>query len=188
VYPPVDTTFYHPDGSDPGSYFLIVSALVPYKRIDLAIEAAARAGVALKIAGDGPERAVLEAAAGPEVEFLGSRSDEELRMLYRGAQALLLPGEEDFGIVPVEAAACGRPVIGLAVGGVTETVEDGATGVLVADRTAEAFAEGIDRVTRTRFDRAYIRERALRFSRDRFHDEMRACLEATAAAGPATTW
>ena len=179
VYPPVDTTYYCPNGSPRGPYFLIVSALVPYKRIDLAIDACRLARVPLKIAGVGSERARLEAYAGPDVEFLGARSDAEIRELYRGAQGLLLPGEEDFGIAPVEALACGRPVIALARGGATETVHDGSTGVLVDEATPEAFAEGIRRAQTVPFDGGYIREQALRFSRSRFHDEMRHCLEAT---------
>ncbi len=180
VYPPVDTTFYCPNGSPPGSYFLIVSALVPYKRIDMAMEACRLAGVPLRIAGDGPERARLQALAGPGVEFVGWRSDEELRELYRGARAFLLPGEEDFGIAPVESLACGRPVVGLARGGVTETVSDGATGVLVDEPTAEAYAAGIARAAALPFDAEHIRTKALRFSRRRFHDEMRRLIEDTA--------
>ena len=146
VYPPVDTDFFHPDGTAPGDYFLVVSALVPYKRIDLAIEAAARAGVRLKIAGVGTERSWLERLAGPSVEFVGRASNEDVRDLYRGAQAVLMPGEEDFGIVPIEAQACGRPAIALAAGGALETIEDGVTGVLVTDATAESFADAIRRV------------------------------------------
>lgn len=181
VYPPVDTTFYCPNGSPPGSYFLIVSALVPYKRIDMAMEACRLAGVPLRIAGDGPERARLQALAGPGVEFVGWRSDAELRELYRGARAFLLPGEEDFGIAPVEALACGRPVVGLARGGILETVADGSTGVLVEEPSAEAFAAGIARAAALPFDADTIRARSLRFSRARFHDEMRALIEEAAA-------
>lgn len=182
VYPPVDTTYFSPDGSTPGSYFLTVSALVPYKRIDIAVEACRLAGVPLKIVGDGPEQQRLRKMAGADVEFLGVRTDEEVRELYRGARGLLLPGEEDFGIGPVEALACGRPVVGLAVGGATETVEDGQTGVLVDELTPEAFAAGIDRVVAADFDSAYIRERALRFSQDRFYDSMRTSIEATVSS------
>ena len=182
VYPPVDTAYFSPNGSAPGSYFLIVSALVPYKRIDIAIEACSRVDAPLKVVGVGPERERLEAGAGPRVEFLGACTDDEIRELYRGARGILLPGEEDFGIAPVEALACGRPVIGLARGGATETVEDGSTGVLVGELTAEAFADGIDRAGALSFDSRYIREQALRFSRTRFHDTMRLCIEETVQA------
>ena len=109
VYPPVDTVFYHPADVAPESHFLIVSALVPYKRIDLAIAACERLGVPLRIVGDGPDRARLEHSAGPQVTFLGWLLDDEIRDEYRRAAAVILPGEEDFGIVPVEAQACGRP-------------------------------------------------------------------------------
>ena len=179
MYPPVDTTFYSPNGSAPLPYYLIVSALVPYKRVDLAIEACRIAGVPLRIAGDGPEMARLQALAGQDVEFMGACSDLELRDLYRETQALLLPGEEDFGIVPVEALACGRPVVGLAKGGVTETVSDGDTGVLVEEPSAEAFADGLRRVADTSFDPEHLRGQALRFGHVRFHNEMRDCIENT---------
>ncbi|MBW8868767.1 MAG: glycosyltransferase, partial [Acidobacteria bacterium] len=128
IYPPVDTEFYCPDSTEPEEFLLVVSALVPYKRIDLAIEASRLAGLPLRIAGGGPERERLMAIAkdkGGDVELLGSVSDEDVRSLYRRASAVLLPGEEDFGIVPVEAQACGRPVIALARGGALETVTDG---------------------------------------------------------------
>ena len=179
VYPPVDTTFYSPNGSAPLPYYLIVSALVPYKRVDLAIEACRIAGVPLRIAGDGPEMARLQALAGQDVEFMGVCSDLELRDLYRETQALLLPGEEDFGIVPVEALACGRPVVGLAKGGVTETVSDGDTGVLVEELSAEAFADGLRRVADTSFDPEHLRGQALRFGHVHFHNKMRDCIENT---------
>ena len=181
VYPPVDTAFYRPDGSQPGSYFLIVSALVPYKRIDTAIEACRLARVPLRIAGDGPERERLQALAGPDVEFVERPSDTEIRELYRGARAFLLPGEEDFGIAAVEAQACGRPVVGLARGGAAETVAHGETGVLVEQPTAEAYAAGIERAATLPFDADRIRERALRFSHERFQAEMRELIEDAAA-------
>ncbi len=130
VYPPVDTAFYRPAVVSPESHFLIVSALVPYKRIDLAIDGCRRVGARLRIVGDGPERARLERRAGGDVTFLGPLTNEAIRDEYRRALAVILPGEEDFGIVPVEAQACGRPVVALARGGALETVVDGETGVL----------------------------------------------------------
>ena len=128
VYPPVDTVFYHPASVPRASHFLVVSALVPYKRIDLAIDACRRVGAPLRIVGDGPDRRRLEAAGGQDVTFLGRLTDEEIRTEYQAARAVLLPGEEDFGIVPVEAQACGTPVVALAAGGALETVVDGETG------------------------------------------------------------
>ncbi len=169
VYPPVDTAFFRPSGKPPGASLLIVSALVPYKRVDLAIRACALAGAPLRIVGRGPELARLRETAGPSVEFLGSLSDEQVRTAYQDAAAVLLPGIEDFGIVPVEAQACGRPVIALAEGGACETVIDGSTGILVAEPTDTAFAAAIDRMRRVRFDATAIRQHAVRFSRERFH-------------------
>jgi glycosyltransferase involved in cell wall biosynthesis len=159
----------------------VVSALVPYKRIDLAIDAARLAGLPLTIVGDGPERARLEHAAGSNgngATFLGRRSDDDIRELYRHAAVTLLPGEEDFGIVPVEAQACGTPVVALARGGATETVVDGKTGILVDDASAPAFADGITRAISASFDRAAIRLNAERFSRARFVDEISSAMEA----------
>jgi glycosyltransferase involved in cell wall biosynthesis len=171
VYPPVDTAFYHPDGTVPEAWMLIVTALVPYKRVELAIEACRRANVPLRIVGDGPERGRLERMAGPEVEFLGVQRGERLRTLYRAAAAVLQPGEEDFGIVPVEAQACGRPVVALGRGGALETVQDGVTGVLVPEPTVEAFADGLKRAQALSFDPATIRAHALRFEPSRFARE-----------------
>jgi glycosyltransferase involved in cell wall biosynthesis len=170
VYPPVDTAFYRPaDGrreSDPS--FLVVSALVPYKRVDVAIEACRLLGAPLRIVGRGPEEARLRRLAGPDVAFLGWRTDEEIRDLYGRAAAVVLPGIEDFGMVPVEAQACGTPVVALRAGGACETVIPGLTGVLVNDGSAESFAAGLSLARTSRFDAAVIRSNAERFSRERF--------------------
>ncbi|HXE80668.1 MAG TPA: glycosyltransferase [Vicinamibacterales bacterium] len=188
VYPPVDTTFFHPDGRKPGRHFLIVSALVPYKRIDAAIEAARLAGVDLTIVGDGPDRRRLEAVAGPHVTFLGRRPDDEVRESYRSALALVLPGEEDFGIAPLEAQACGRPVVALARGGALETVVPNRTGVLVEEDTPAALAEGMRRLAAAAFDPAEIRAHAERFGRERFQREMKSLVDETLAADGAARW
>jgi glycosyltransferase involved in cell wall biosynthesis len=177
VYPPVDTTFFHPDSAPAERFALVVSALVPYKRVELAIDACARAGMPLKIVGDGPDRPVLERRAGSNTEFLGRLSDNDVRTLYRRAALLLLPGEEDFGIVPLEAQACGRPVVALGRGGARETVVDEETGLLVDEPSADAFADAIDRAGRQQFDADVIRRHAERFSRDRFGDEMEALIK-----------
>jgi glycosyltransferase involved in cell wall biosynthesis len=176
VYPPVDTDFFHPDAAAPERFALVVSALVPYKRLDVAIDACRVAGVPLKIVGDGPERAHLErrVQGQDEVQFLGRRSDEEVRALYQRASVALLPGEEDFGIVPLEAQACGRPVVALGRGGALETVVPDETGLLVDEPTPEAFADAIRRVIDRRFDPAAIRRHAEHFSRSRFGDEIEA--------------
>jgi glycosyltransferase involved in cell wall biosynthesis len=189
VYPPVDTTFYAPDDRPPAGYALVVSALVPYKRLEVAIAAARQAGVPLKIAGEGPERSRLEAeAAGADVEFLGYRPDEALRDLYRGAAAVLLPGEEDFGIVPVEAQACGRPVVAYGRGGARETVVDGVTGILVDDPSVAAFADALARVRQMPFAPATARAHAERFSRQRFQAEMTRLVDETARAPEGARW
>jgi glycosyltransferase involved in cell wall biosynthesis len=189
VYPPVDTTFFTP-ATTPGHgerYALLVSALVPYKRVDIAIDAARLADIPLRIVGDGPDRARLERAAAEHgvssTTFLGRRSDEEIRELYRHAAVTLLPGEEDFGIVPVEAQACGGPVVALARGGATETVIDGKTGVLVEDSSAAAFADGIARATSASYDRTAIRRHAEKFSRERFVKEIASLVGPSARSG-----
>lgn len=189
IYPPVDTEFYRPDATEPTPTALVVSALVPYKRIDVAIDACRLAGIPLRIVGRGPEEARLRATAGPGVEFLGCCSDEEIRRCYREAGVVLLPGEEDFGIVPVEAQACGRPVVALARGGVLETVVDGVTGVLVESCEADAFAGGIRRALDAAFAPEPIRRHAESFGRARFEAEFRALVDETLAA-PAgeTAW
>jgi glycosyltransferase involved in cell wall biosynthesis len=188
VYPPVDTAFYHPADVTPASHFLMVSALVPYKRVDLAIAAARQAGARLRVIGDGPDRPRLERLAGPDVEFLGRLSDEAIREEYRRALAVVLPGEEDFGIVPVEAQACGRPVVALARGGALETVIDGGNGVLVHEPTVDALAAGLDRAARLTFDSARIRRDAERFSRERHLQQMSAVVDETVAAADGRRW
>jgi glycosyltransferase involved in cell wall biosynthesis len=190
VYPPVDTAFYRlpePSGRhQPETSFLIVSALVPYKRLDIAIEACRQAKVPLKIVGRGPEEARLRQLAGADVEFLGWRSDEDIRDLYGRATAVLLPGTEDFGMVPVEAQACGTPVVALRAGGACETVVDGVTGVLVGDESAEAFAAGLSRVRALDRDPAAIRANAERFSRARFMTDFQAAIADALAAREAS--
>jgi len=176
VYPPVDTDFFQPDSVEPERFALVVSALVPYKRIDVAIEACRQAGVPLKIVGDGPERSRLERTARGDVEFLGRLPDDGVRALYRRAAVTLLPGEEDFGIVPLEAAACGRPVVALSRGGTVETVIPGITGTLVDDLSPPAFADAIADTLSRSFDPAAIRTHAERFSRQRFANEMAALI------------
>ncbi len=178
VYPPVDTEFFTPATVDTPNapQALVVSALVPYKRLEVAIDACHLAGVPLTIVGDGPERPRLETYAAGRATFLGRQPDEMLRDWYRRATVTLLPGEEDFGIVPLEAQACGRPVVALGRGGARETIVDEETGVLIDAPSAEAFADGIRRAVSRRFDPRAIRTHAERFSRARFGDEMEALI------------
>jgi glycosyltransferase involved in cell wall biosynthesis len=179
VYPPVDTDFYRPAGSPPppAPGFLVVSALVPYKRVDVAIEACRKVGVPLTVAGHGPELERLQQLGGDSVQFLGWKSDEEIRALYQRATAVLLPGVEDFGMVPVEAQACGTPVVALNEGGAAESVIDGITGVLVNGRSPDALADGLRRALNTTFEPAALRNNAVRFSRQRFLIEFRAAVD-----------
>jgi glycosyltransferase involved in cell wall biosynthesis len=188
VYPPVDTVFNHPADVVPESHFLVVSALVPYKRIDLAIDACARIGAPLRIVGDGPERRRLQERAGPGVSFLGWQSSEEIRDEYRRAAAVIMPGEEDFGLVPVEGQACGCPTIALARGGALETVRDGETGVLFDELSAESLAAALERARSISFDRSVLRRHAEQFARERYIGQMRAVIEDTLAAPAGTRW
>ena len=188
VYPPVDTIFFHPASSTRGQHFLIVSALVPYKRLELAIDACTRLGAELRIIGDGPDRTRLERRAGPSVTFLGPRSGDTLLDEYRQARAVLFPGEEDFGIVPVEAQACGTPVVALARGGALETVVDGETGVFFDEPTASSLEAALERVTRMRFDASCLQRHASQFSRERHVTALRAVIDDTLASPAGTRW
>jgi glycosyltransferase involved in cell wall biosynthesis len=188
VHPPVDTAFYRPTTVSPESHFLIVSALVPYKRIDLAIDACRRVGARLRIVGDGPERTRLERHAGGDVTFLGSLSNEAIREEYQRALAFILPGEEDFGIAPLEAQACGRPVVALAKGGALETVVDGETGVLFHELTAQSLGAALERVAGLRIDSGRLRDHAEQFSRERHVARLRETIADTITAPTGTEW
>ena len=180
VYPPVDTARFVPsaEGPAPEGYALIVSALVPYKRVDLAVRAFSKLSRPLWVGGDGPELERLRRLAGPSVTFLGSIPDEALPGLYARAKFFVLPGEEDFGIAPVEAQSAGRPVLALGRGGALETVVDGQTGVFFGQSTEESLIDGIERIERLDADPSFIREHATRFGADRFGPELKAVIDA----------
>ncbi len=162
IHPPVDTARYRPaDGHD--DYFLIVSRLIPYKRIDLAVLAFNELGLPLKVVGDGRDRARLERLAKPNVEFLGRLPDEAIGPLMARCRAFVFPGVEDFGIAPVEAQAAGRPVIAYAGGGALDTVVEGVTGTFFHEQTPAALAAVVRRFDDTRYDPAAIRRHAERF-------------------------
>jgi glycosyltransferase involved in cell wall biosynthesis len=190
VYPPVDTGFFHPspDARPEAASCLVVSALVPYKRVDRAIAACAEAGLPLRVAGDGPDLERLRQQAGPDVTFLGRVSDETLRDEYRRAAVVILPGEEDFGIVPLEAQACGRPVVALARGGALETVRNGQTGLLFPEATSASLATTLTAALRWRFDGERIRAHAETFSRERHAAHLRAVIDETMAAPIGSRW
>ena len=164
IYPPVDVDFYTPKEGAQGSYYLIAGALVPYKRVDLAIAACRHLKAPLKIVGVGSEENWLRRlAAGADVEFLGWQSQQTLRGWYQNCAALLFPQEEDFGIAAAEAMACGKPVIAYKAGGAMETVVEGKTGVFFTEQTASALASAITQARSMRFEPAAIREQTLRF-------------------------
>lgn len=168
--PPVDVQRFARVARSPEDWYLIVSALAPYKRVDEAICACAALGRKLKIIGSGPERKRLEALArdrGGEVEFLGFVGGEELASYYGRAKALLFPGIEDFGIVPVEAIATGCPVIALQKGGVLDSMTD-TTAVFYASETVEGLVQAIRDFELRSFDERELRRRAAQFSRERF--------------------
>ncbi|PWJ55115.1 Glycosyltransferase involved in cell wall bisynthesis [Quadrisphaera granulorum] len=184
VAPPVNTDYYRPDHRTPREdFFLLAGRLVPYKRPDLAIQAAARAGVKLIVAGEGRAMEHVKALAGPETTFVGRVSDDELRSLFRRCRALLMPGVEDFGIVPVEAQACGAPVIGIGEGGTLDTIRPGVTGELVTpvmdDATAEvdAWAQALVDFEPSAYDSTKIRAHAETFSRASFSARMGAVVD-----------
>ena len=186
--PPADTDFFTPDGTAPGPYDLVVSALVPYKRIELVLDAYLGTGRPLKIVGTGPEEGRLRARAGAEATFLGAVADTALRDLYRGARAVIMPSVEDFGIVPVEAMACGRPAIVFGEGGGPESVIDRETGLVFREPTAAALRAAVDSLETLGFNTATLRARAESFSRQTFEARFRAFVErAIAAAAPQMT-
>jgi len=178
VFPPVDTGAIHPvPDSDVRDYFMIISRLVPYKRFDVAIDAFNRLGLPLKIVGDGRARAGLERMAAPNIEFLGTVSDEEKHHLFAHCRAAIFPAEDDFGIAQVEVQAAGRPVIALSAGGALDTVTDGVNGILFRPQSAEGVIEAVRRFETLEFSGTAIAENASRFSRERFEREIRETVE-----------
>lgn len=167
IYPPVDTEFFVP-GGELKDFFLIVSALVPYKKIDLAIETLNQLKLPLKIVGKGPELSRLKRMANRNITFMGELSNEEIRNLYQTCQALLFPGEEDFGLTSLEAQACGRPVIAFRKGGVLESVIEEETGVFFEQHAPASLKNAIDKFYKMSFNKKKIRDNALRFSREKF--------------------
>ena len=181
IYPPVEVNrFFLGETLDP--YYLIVSALVPYKRIDVAVDAFNQLKLPLKIVGEGPLRNMLRKRAKSTIEFLGWVDDAALAQLYTHCQALVFPGEEDFGITPLEAQASGRPVIAYQKGGLLETVigltqaseAQSPTGIFFPEQRAESLIEAIELFRRNRaaFDPRQLRRHAEKFSRQRFKQEI----------------
>ena len=177
IHPPVDTDFFTPGPSTESGYCLMVSALAPYKRVDLAIAACDRLGMELVVVGDGPEAERLRDLAGPRTRLLGSVDRERLRDLYRGAKLFLQPGVEDFGIASVEALACGTPVVAVGKGGILDVVEDGRHGYLYPDWGGTSdVAEAIDKAARIGFNLLDLRSKAESFASARFTHRIQALL------------
>lgn len=175
LHAPVDTSLFQLSERDDG-YYLIVSALVPYKRLDLAIKVFNRLGERLLIVGKGPELTRLSAQASRNIEFLGWQSDEALAELYARCRALIFPGAEDFGIVPLEAMASGKPVVAYGGGGALESVVEGSahpTGVFFYEQTLESLTEALKKLKRVRFDPKSIRAHAEEFDRSTFKSKLR---------------
>lgn len=183
IYPPVNTGAFAPQPGREDDYYLVVSRLIPYKRIDLAVDAFTQLGLRLKIVSSGGrDESALRARAGRNVEFLGRASDAELPSLYARCRAFLFPGEEDFGIAPLEANASGRPVIAFAAGGALDTVVDGESGVLFDRQDVASLMDAVRRVERLAWDPARIRAHAERFDTHVFRRELRAFVEQSVAA------
>ena len=185
VYPPVDTEKWTPGENSQRDFDLIVSALVPYKRIDLAVSAYTKLGYPLKVVGTGNRAGALRSMAGSNIEFLGWKTDEEILGLYRACRMLVFPGEEDFGIVPLEAQACGRPVVAYARGGALESVKDGVSGVFFDEQTEESLLDSIEKCASTSWNPSAIRSHAETFGVGRFirglSESIRKCLVQRAA-------
>lgn len=171
IYPPADTEkYFYQEHEKKEDYFLIVSALVPYKRINIAIEAFNELKLPLKIIGAGTEFESLKAKAKANIEFLGWQTDTVLREHYARAQALIFPSEEDFGITPVEAQACGTPVIAYEKGGALETITNGKTGLFFKNQDKVSLMEALEKFKHFSYDRRTLRENALRFRKEIFQE------------------
>ncbi len=184
IYPPVETTrFAAAHVAQPADYFLIVSRLIPYKRIDLAVQACTRLGLPLKIAGRGRDLERLRAMAGPSVEFLGYVPNDDLPSLMANCRAFLFPGLEDFGITPVQALAAGRPVIAFEGGGALDYVVPDQTGILFSAQTVESLENALQQFDAQRFNAAIMQAFARQFDRAIFESKLLAFIDQTLQTG-----
>jgi len=178
LFPPVDSDCFYYDSDDAREdYFLVVGRLVPYKRTDLAIEAVRRMGGRIKVVGSGPEFEKLQSLAGPEVEFIPNADDEQLRQLYARCRALVFPQVEDAGIIPLEAMACGSPVVALGQGGALESVVAGETGGFFDRQEVELLANALKAALERDWVRERIRAHALAFNVDSFKSRFRSLVD-----------
>ena len=173
IYPPVRTRMFTLGDRKQEEYYLAVSRLVPYKRIDLLVEAFSILGLPLKIIGDGSEMKELKKKASSNIQFLGRLEDDMVLKYMQGAKAFLFPGEEDFGITPIEAQACGVPVIAYGRGGALETVVNGKTGIFFQEQTKESVIEAVKSFEKMTFQREAIADHAEKFSEERFRRELK---------------
>jgi len=174
VHPPVDVDRFSPRPR--GERLLVVSRLLAYKRVDLVVDAATRAGVGLDVVGVGPALDDLRRRAGPSVRFHGRLPDDEITELFQNCRAFCQPGAEDFGITPIEANAAGKPVVAFAAGGALETLEEGVTGVCFAEQSVEALLESLARCDAIASTPSTIAARVRRFSAAAFHERLRRVL------------
>ena len=170
-------TEYFTPGGQRGQNLLTVAALVPYKRVEVAIAVARKLGRPLEIVGTGPRMRSLRGLAGPDVRFLGWLDRDELREAYRRAAALLVPNVEDFGMVSVEALACGTPAVGLAASGTADVVRGGVEGELAEESSVDSLVEATARVLEREWDSEQLRQRADLFSREGFRTRFRFLLD-----------
>jgi glycosyltransferase involved in cell wall biosynthesis len=175
IHPPIEVDRFHPS-DQVDDYYLVLSRLVSYKRIDLAVQACTQRKKKLVVIGDGPDRKSLEALAGPSVCFLGRASDKDVEYYVSRCRALLFPGEEDFGMAPLEVAAAGRPTIAYRAGGALETVIDNVTGVFFNSQTPEDLGDAIERFESKEWSSNRLRQHAEGFSIEVFQRRFRAFL------------
>jgi len=187
IYPPVNCDAFIIPPSRVDDYYLIAARLVPYKRIDLAVDAFTKLGIRLKIVGNGRDLGSLRSRAGRNVEFVGRVSDAELKELYAGCRGLVFPGEEDFGIAPLEANASGRPVIAYAAGGALDTVVNGRTGILFERQEVECLIAAVRRAEATAWDADELRAHARKFDREVFREQLQQFVGESIAAHAAGT-
>lgn len=174
LYPPCNTAFFKPESNlRVQDYFLVVSRLKDYKRVDIAVQAFNKLGLPLLIIGSGEMCGELRRMARPNIQFLGALPDSEIRSHYQRAQALIFPGMEDFGIAPVEAQACGTPVIAFKMGGALETVIEEKTGKFFYPQTPEALVEVVKNFDRSMFRTEVLRNNALKFDKEQFKQELK---------------